>query len=214
MEIELQQAIERYNLDVPQESLDLLGKYCRMLWSINRQLNLTRHTDFDKFVSRDLVDTLELSKLIPDGVDVLDVGPGGGVPGIVLAVLRPDLNVTLAESVGKKSLALNDIASGLELEIEIYNARAETLLEDFRFDITTARAVGPLAKMCTWFLDVWPNVGRLLAIKGPRWKEEKAAADERKLLEGVELNVVAEYLTPGMDWNSYILELKAKAAPT
>ncbi len=213
MEPELIEAIKEHQLDVPDEALDALGKYCRMVWSINRELNLTRHTDFNKFVGRDLIDSIELSKLIPAGVDVLDVGPGGGVPGIILAILRPDLNITLVESVGKKTLALNDIASGLELEIEIYHARAEVLLEDFRFDVTTARAVGPLVKMCTWFAELWPNVGRLLAVKGPKWPEEKQVAEEKKLLENVDLKVVAEYPTAGMEWKSYILELKAKLAP-
>jgi 16S rRNA (guanine527-N7)-methyltransferase len=210
---QLEEAIARYQLSVPNESLAKLDGYCRLLWNINVTLNLTRHTDFDKFVSRDLVDTLELSKLIPENQKVLDVGSGGGVPGIVLAILRPDLEVTLTESVGKKSAALDQIAEGLGMDVQIYNCRAEDLLEDFRMDVTVARAVGPLSKICTWFGDCWLNVGRLLAVKGPKWAEERAAANEAKLLDKVQLSKVAEYRTPGAEWNSVILELKAKRAP-
>ena len=84
-----------------------LEQYCQLLWSRNRHLNLTRHTDYEKFVSRDLLDTMELSSLIPPSMEVLDVGSGGGVPGIVLSIIRPDLEITLAESVTKKAEALN-----------------------------------------------------------------------------------------------------------
>ena len=210
---ELEDTIARYDLVVPNESLAKLDGYCRLLWNINLTLNLTRHTDYDKFVSRDLVDTLELSKLIPEDQQLLDVGSGGGVPGVVLAILRPDLTLTLTESVGKKSAALDQIAEGLGMDLQIFNCRAEELLQDFRMDVTIARAVGPLTKICTWFDDCWLNVGRLLAIKGPKWPEEQAAANEEKLLNKVQLTKVAEYPTPGTEWNSVILELKAKRAP-
>ena len=178
-------------------------------------MNLTRHTDFDTFVSRDLVDTLELSKLIPVGPHrkpVLDVGSGGGVPGMVLAIIRPDLALTLSDSVKKKADALLEFAKVLELNIEICNERAESILADFRYDYTIARAVGPLHKICRWFDEHWPSVGQLLAIKGPRWPEEKAEAAELKLLTYVDLEKVAEYPTPGTEWNSVILRLSAKLA--
>ena len=131
------------------------------------------------------------------------------MPGIVLQIIRPDLEVTLSESVGKKAQALEEICNTIGLGLEIYNCRAEELLSDFRFDYTVARAVGPLSKICTWFAEVWPSVGRLLAIKGPKWVEEKDLAAEKGLLEKVDLRLVAEYPTPGTEWNSVILQLKA-----
>ena len=207
---ELQEAIDEFGLEVPDQSLPKLDGYCRLLWAINHSINLTRHTDFQKFVSRDLVDTLELSKLIGEGEEVLDIGSGGGVPGMVLAILRPDLKVVLTDSVGKKSRALDQIAEGIGLEIEIYNCRAEDLLEDIRVDVTTARAVGPLVKICRWLENSWLHAGRLLAVKGPKWPEEKAAASEAGLLKKISVEKIAEYPTPGTDWNSVILELKLK----
>ncbi|MEM7454775.1 MAG: 16S rRNA (guanine(527)-N(7))-methyltransferase RsmG [Planctomycetota bacterium] len=207
---ELQEAIAEFGLEVPEHSLPKLDGYCRLLWAINHSINLTRHTDFHKFVSRDLVDTLELSRLIGEGEEVLDIGSGGGVPGMVLAILRPDLKITLTDSVGKKSRALDQIAEGIGLEIEIYNCRAEELLEDIRVDVTTARAVGPMIMICRWLEDSWLHAGRLLAIKGPKWVEEEAVAREAGLMKKIQVEKVAEYLTPGTDWNSVILELKLK----
>ena len=190
--------------------LNKVRQYCVLLWVKNEQMNLTRHTTWDQFVSRDLVDTLQLSALIPSGSLVLDVGSGGGVPGLLLAILRPDLKLTLTESVGKKAVALGEFTSALELDVEIYNERAETVLEDFRFDVTIARAVGPLIKICRWFEEHWPSVGRLLAIKGPKWQEELDEAKTANLTRGIEITMLKEYSTPTTEWNSVILEVSAK----
>lgn len=205
----LKKTIDMFEIEVPGPAYAPLKHYCQQLWEINKTLNLTRHTTYEKFVTRDLLDSVELSKLIPTGKEVLDVGSGGGVPGIVLAILRPDLQMTLTESVGKKAAALGEIAESLGLKVEIYQCRAEELLEDFRYDFTTARAVGPLKKIATWFADVWPSVGKLLAVKGPKWIDEKAEADELGLFKRVDLRVAAEYEVPGVEWKSVILQLKA-----
>jgi 16S rRNA (guanine527-N7)-methyltransferase len=205
----LKKTIEMFELEVPNEAYPKLKHYCQVLWEINQDLNLTRHTSYELFVTRDLLDTIELSKLIPEGKEVLDVGSGGGVPGMILAILRPDLKVSLTDSVGKKAAALGEIADHVGLSLEIYQCRAEELLEDFRYDYTTARAVGPLKKMGTWFADCWPSLGRLLAVKGPKWVDEKAEADELGLFNKVDIRVVAQYDVPGVDWQSVILQLKA-----
>ncbi len=105
-----------------------MDQYCRLLWDWNEKLNLTRHSGYEKFVARDLVDTLEFSKIVAQGERVLDVGTGGGVPGIVLALIRPDVHVTLAESVGKKARAVEDIARALGLASPVHHGRAEELL--------------------------------------------------------------------------------------
>lgn len=208
---ELKEQIEALELPVPDDSIcKRLSQYCDALWKANETVNLTRHTTVEKFVSRDLVDTIQVSRLIPEGRQVLDMGSGGGVPGMVLAILRPDLEVTLTESVGKKAVALEAIAKEIKLESEIYNSRAEKLLEDFSYDFTTVRAVGAIHKICTWLDGVWNSAGKVLAIKGPNWKNERSEAAEKGLLKKIEIEVVAEYPSPGADWNSYILQLSAK----
>lgn len=204
----LKKTLDQYEIEVSDEAYPLLKHYCHALWEINKEFNLTRHTSYEKFVTRDLVDSIELAKLIQEGAEVLDVGSGGGVPGMLLAILRPDLRVALTDSVGKKANALGQIAEHLNLPVEVYRCRAEDLLEDFRYDVTTARAVGPLKKFGIWFADVWPSVGRLLAIKGPKWVEEQAAAEEEGLLKGIQIKVLSEYDVPGLEWKSVILELR------
>lgn len=203
-------ALERYGLALPEDQVAQLDRYCRLLWDWNTKLNLTRHTDYDKFAGRDLLDSLQLSRLLAPGEEVLDVGSGGGVPGLVLAIVRPDLQVALAESVAKKARVLDTLVGALDLAVTVYHSRAEDVLEDFRFDSLVARAVGPLWKMCQWFAPHWHDFGRLLAIKGPRWAEERHEARQRGLLQNVELRKAASYHMPGTDSESVILQLWAK----
>ena len=206
----LQQALDRYQMDFPEDQVAQLQQYCQLLWQWNTRLNLTRHTTHDKFVSRDVLDSVELSRLLTGGEEVLDVGTGGGVPGIVLAILRPDLTVSLSESVGKKAKVVESIISDLDLPVAVYHDRAENVLEDLRFDTLVARAVGPLWKMCKWFRPHWRSFGSLLAIKGPRWTEERQEARARGLLNGVEMRRVASYPMPGTHSESVILKLQAR----
>ena len=210
---EISELIDKHNLEIAPECHQQLVTFCHSVWQYNKQLNLTRHTDYEKFVTRDLVDTWQVSRLLKENEQILDVGTGGGVPGLVLKIIRPDLRIACAESVKKKALALSEIASTANIEVEIYDCRAESLLEDFRFDATTARAVGPLWKICSWFNEHWVTMGRLLAIKGPKWPEEKTEAEEKGLLENVQVAVASQYPTPGTDWESTILKLWAKGAP-
>ncbi len=203
----LQEAMQKYDIQLPDEQLGRVDQFRQLLWQWNQKINLTRHTDFDAFVSRDLVDSLQLAQLLAPREEVLDVGSGGGVPGVMLAIVRPDLDMTLCESIQKKARVLVSIVSELKLPAAIQHSRAESLLEDFRFDTVVARAIGPLWKICTWFQPHWNSVGRLLLIKGPRWPEERAAARERGLLQALELRRVAHYPMAGTSSESVILQL-------
>src|SRR5690606_36034619 len=150
-----------------------------------------RHTDYDRFVARDVVDSLTVAELLEQGEHVLDLGTGGGVPGIILAIVRPDLHVTLSDSVAKKAAAVQDIVASLGLPIRVEHARGEALLApearggrrkgpaDKRFDTIVVRAVARLEKLLTWLAPHWDQFGRLLAIKGPAWVEERYVARQR-----------------------------------
>lgn len=188
-----------------------LQRYCELLWAWNEKLNLTRHTTYELFVGRDLNDCLQLAKLLAPGESVLDVGSGGGVPGIVLAILRPDLEISVCESVGKKSAVLADLVEKLELPVPVYALRAEEAVIDERFDTLVARAVGPLWKILTWFGPHWSSFGRLLAVKGPRWVEERGEARHRGLLRGMELRRLVSYPMAGTESESVVLEICAKS---
>jgi 16S rRNA (guanine527-N7)-methyltransferase len=206
-------ALARYGLELPADQVAQLEKYCRLLWEWNEKLNLTRHTDFEKFVSRDCIDSMELSKLLHAGERVLDVGTGGGVPGIILAIVRPDLKVYLCESIAKKANVVAAIVDQLELPVTVYADRAEHVVPDHHFNALVARAVGPLWKITKWFAGRWNRFDRLLAVKGPKWVEERGEARHRGFMHEVELRRVAQYPMPGTDSESVVLKLWAQGRP-
>jgi 16S rRNA (guanine527-N7)-methyltransferase len=203
-------ALARHQIALEPEQVELLDKYCRLLWDWNTKLNLTRHTDYEKFVARDLADVLQLVPHLRQDEEVLDVGTGGGVPGVVLKILRPDLKITLCDSVRKKARTVESIVQELGLEIDVLPFRAEELLEDFRYDALVIRAVGPLWKLLAGFKPHWNSFRRMLVIKGPKWPEELAEARRRNLVRNLEIKTAAEYPLAGTDGNSVILKIWPK----
>jgi 16S rRNA (guanine527-N7)-methyltransferase len=206
----LAQALARHQIEVDDEQLASLDRYCRALWDFNTRLNLTRHTTYEKFVARDVADCVALEPLLDAGQRVLDVGTGGGVPGVVVAILRPDLEVSLCESVAKKAKAVQGIISAAGLALPVYHAPAQEVLPNHSFDTLIARAVAPLSKLLTWFEPHWESFERLLVIKGPNWIEERAEARAKGLLRNMELRKAASYPLAGTDAESVILSLRPK----
>lgn len=186
-------ALSSRSIELDESVVGPLQAYAEALWRWNENLNLTRHTSWDLFVARDLRDCLQLAPLLRSGEEILDLGSGNGIPGIPLAILRPDVEVALAESVAKRANALGEIVGELGLDVPVYGARGEELLEDFRFTTIVSRAVGSLAKFCRWISPHWQQVDRLLLIKGPKWIEERGEARHLGLLKGLDLRRVASY---------------------
>jgi len=193
--------------DLSPETWNGIAEYCLQIWSWNQSINLTRHTTPELFVKRDLLDAWHLSKLLEKDEEILDIGSGGGVPGILIAILRPDVQVTLCDSVAKKAKVLDRIVDHLKLEIPVYPISVQKVLEDFRYDSLTARGVGPLVRLCTWLQADWHKFRRLLAIKGPKWVEERGEARHKGVLKNIELRRVGGYLMPDTHSESTILQL-------
>jgi 16S rRNA (guanine527-N7)-methyltransferase len=206
----LSAALVRHGIELAPEQTQLLDRYCRLLWQWNEKLNLTRHTTYEKFVSRDVVDSLAFSRALAAGEDVLDVGTGGGVPGIVVAILRPDVSVSLCDSVGKKARVVEQIVRELGLTLPVHAVAAQSLLEDQFYDTLLVRAVAPLPKLLTWFSDRWGAFRRLLVLKGPAWIEERRQAREKGLMKRLQLRKLASYPLSGTQSESVLLEIKPK----
>lgn len=204
---DLATALREAGIELADEQIELLDQYRELLWKWNEQLNLTRHTTLEKFVTRDVVDSWELAKLLGNRERVLDIGTGGGVPGLVLAICRPDLRVSVCESVLKKAKVVEAIVVELGLSVSVYACRAEEVLELQTFDTLVARAVAALAKILRWLEPHWNAFDRLLLIKGCKWVEERGEARHVGLLKKLELRKAATYLTPRTDAESVILSI-------
>lgn len=208
----LADALTAHGIALELAQVDLLDRYRVALWRWNEQLNLTRHLTLEKFVGRDVVDSLELAKLIPQTRRVLDVGAGGGVPGLVMAICRPDLRIAVCDSMQKKARVLQAMVEELSLPVEVFNCRAEELLALRTFDTIVARAVAPLLKMLTWFAPHWAAFDELLLIKGRSWVDERGEARHRGLLKRLELRKAATYAMPGMVGESVVLSIRPRTA--
>jgi len=200
--------LSRHHIELADDQIATLDRYRAALWALNVQINLTRHTTLEKFVGRDVADSLAFSQHLETGERVLDVGTGGGVPGVILAIARPDLRIELCESVAKRAKAIGDIIRQAGLTVPVHHARAEALLENEVYDALVVRAVASLAKLLTWFNPRWNSIGRLLVLKGPAWTEERGEARHLGLLRDVQLRKVAEYPLPGTESQSVLLELR------
>ena len=206
----LAEVLSQRDISLPLGQIDQLAAYAGILWAWNDHINLTRHSDIERFVSRDVWDTWHLARCLSPDEEVLDVGSGGGTPGLVLAIIRPDLRVSVCETTGKKAGVLNDLVDRLQLPVPVYHGRAEEIIEEFRFDTLVARAVGPIVKIGRWFHGKWHLFHRLLLIKGPRWVDERGEARHRGVLNNVALRRIHHYPLIGTDSESVILELRRK----
>lgn len=203
-------ALARHAIELPEDRIELLARYSRALWSWNEKLNLTRHTDYERFVARDVVDTMALAEQLATGERVLDVGTGGGVPGVVLAIVRPDLKVAVCDSVAKKARAVGAIIESLDLSIPVIHAAAQEHLPHARYNTLVLRAVARLRKVLTWLEPHWDRFDRLLFIKGPSWTDERGEARHIGLMQNLELRRLKSYPMPGTDSESVVLEIKSR----
>jgi 16S rRNA (guanine527-N7)-methyltransferase len=207
-------ACERQGLAVPVAAIPRLTAYAARLWDWNEKLNLTRHTDVERFVTRDVGDAMGILPHLASGERVLDVGTGGGVPGVLLAILRADLRVELSESVGKRARAVAAILAEIGLSVPVHEGAGQELVArrpfgPRRFDTLVVRAVAPLVKLLGWFEPLAGSYGRLLVIKGPRWEAELAEARDRKLVRQVEVRRIAAWPLAGSEGETVLLEIRA-----
>ncbi len=195
----LQETLAKYEIEIPEPMVLQLERFCELQWAWNQKLNLTRHTTYEKFVTRDILDTLAISEFLAPEEQVLDVGTGGGVPGVLLGILRPDVEISVAECVAKKVNALIEIVDEMKLPVRIFGGLGQDILGNWKFHTLTFRAVASMKKILEWFRQDWDHFDRMLLVKGPRWVGERGEARHYNLLRGLALRKLKEYTIPGME---------------
>lgn len=198
----------QYGLNIENEKAEKLSRYIDLL--INAPLNLTSIKDFDQAVHKHAVDVL---LPVPNLCgEVLDAGTGGGVPGIIYAIVFP-VKVFLVDSTRKKIIWLQSIIRELEItNAETFCSRIEELGHDMRerFDVLTARALAELritAELCAAFCKI---NGKLLFYKGPKWQQEYKKAEHTLKVLGLELEDIKEYSLRTGEQRSLLIFRKLK----
>lgn len=182
-----------YQLELTESEIGRLSHFLDLLEAAGARMNLTAVRDRSEAWRRHVFDSLTLLPFLESSgaANMIDVGSGGGLPGIPLAICRPALPVTLLEATGKKGTYLVETAQALGLDqVTVLVDRAEVLGSPSGggrdgWDVVTARAVGPLPVLLELTLPLTRPDGYVLAIKGRRAPDEvKASAEALKVLGG------------------------------
>ena len=162
----LRQGLRQMELLVEEHSVNLLIAYINLLLQQNRTLNLTAIIDPLEAVTKHLLDSLSVAQDVPSG-KVVDVGSGGGCPGIPLAIIRPENQFILVESKNKKADFLNTTIQALKLKnTKVICQRAENIELTKKADAIVCRALGSIPYFISVAGHMLKKQGRLLAMKG------------------------------------------------
>ncbi len=229
----LAEGAQRLGLELSERQLDQFQLYYEMLVDWNSRMNLTAITEYEAVQVRHFLDSLTVGTALlnelapvggslppepPHGYSLIDVGTGAGFPGVPLKILWPELSLTLADSVGKKTSFLRELVAALGLDnVTVLTARAEELGQDKahrqRYSAATARAVAPLPVLCEYLLPLMKAGGLMLAPKkGNISPELEGAKKAAKVLGGGDLRL-HRFVLPGEDDARFVVAIK-KIAPT
>lgn len=211
---EIEIRLERNGIPCSPELPDKLYAYLTLLQDWNRRMDLTAVTDDTEMVDKHFIDSLTVLKndLIPENAALIDVGTGAGFPGLVLAMARPDLRVTLLDAQQKRLSFLKIVAETTHTDsVIMIHARAEdgARKKELReqFDVATARALAPLNVLCEYLLPYVKQGGRALCWKGPALTAEMESGRRAAHLLGGRMEMPVAVDIEGQDWEHSILPI-------
>ncbi|MFZ9986338.1 MAG: 16S rRNA (guanine(527)-N(7))-methyltransferase RsmG [Candidatus Nanopelagicales bacterium] len=161
-----------------------MGRYAALLASAGVERGLIGPREVPRLWDRHLLNCAVVVPMVPTDADVIDVGSGAGLPGIVWAIARPDLHVTCLEPLQRRATFLEEVVAELDLvsRVQVVRARAEDIVRgrgpvtSLRARVVTARAVAPLERLAGWTVPLVQSGGELIALKGRSAAEEVQAS--------------------------------------
>ncbi|MBN9109724.1 MAG: 16S rRNA (guanine(527)-N(7))-methyltransferase RsmG [Pseudonocardia sp.] len=159
------------------ERLPAAVRYAEHLATTGVERGLIGPRETERLWDRHILNCAVVKEVVPEGARVVDLGSGAGLPGIPLALARPDLHVVLVEPLARRVDWLTEVIEDLDLPIQVQRGRAEETEVRRRWegaDVVTARAVAPLARLAGWALPLLRRGGRLVAVKGASAEQEIA----------------------------------------
>ncbi|MBU5454874.1 16S rRNA (guanine(527)-N(7))-methyltransferase RsmG [Caproiciproducens sp. MSJ-32] len=202
-------------VDLSEEQYNQFIKYMKLLQEWNEKINLTAITEDEEIIKKHFIDCIKAfkSEAIKNAKNIIDIGTGAGFPGLPIAIMNPNAQVTLLDSLNKRINFLNLVIGELGLKnVVTIHSRAEdgARNKDLRekFDIATSRAVANMAVLSEFCLPYVRVNGYFVALKGPAIEEE--LKDGQKAIEvlGGELKSIIEVNIEGSDLNHNIVEIK------
>lgn len=210
---------EEFGLTLDETAINRLNVYGNMLVQWNEKMNLTAITEPEEVLYKHFLDCLLFFKNVEvkNNAKVIDVGTGAGFPGLVLKIVRPDIELTLMDGLNKRLTFLNAILSELNLTAETVHMRAEdggkNPLYRERYDIACARAVANLPVLCEYCIPFVKVGGQFVAMKGASAKDElDAASNAYKILGCEKPTIICETLREN-EARAFIISKKKSQTP-
>lgn len=215
----LKEYAENFGLQLDALALERIKDYTKLLLEVNKSLNLTAVTEMEEVLYKHWVDSLSLFSVIdpPQGGKFIDVGTGGGFPGVAVFIARPDLSVTLLDSTKKKLTFIESALEQLGLKAQIVHARAEEAAGNAcyreKYDLAVARAVAPLNRLTEYCLPFVRPGGHFVAMKGANAKAEMQEANTAIRILGGSLKEIKKLNLPLAGERNLILIEHSAPAP-
>ncbi|MFJ6617551.1 16S rRNA (guanine(527)-N(7))-methyltransferase RsmG [Kitasatospora sp. NPDC091335] len=196
------------------DRFDAAVRYTELLATAGVQRGLIGPREVPRLWDRHVLNCAVLAELLPSGITLCDVGSGAGLPGIPVALVRPDVSVTLLEPLLRRTTFLEEVVRELGLDnVTVLRGRAEEMVGKLAVDVVTARAVAPLERLAGWGMPLLRPHGQMLALKGDSAEQE--LADSRAglaKLGAVECNVIA--VGEGtLETSTRVVQVKAGESP-
>ena len=213
-----QRILEKWEIPFSSEQQEQFVTYYEMLVEKNKVMNLTAITEFDEVLDKHFLDSIALARYVDltTSISLIDLGTGAGFPGMPLKIMFPNLKVTLADSLNKRIVFLDEVIGELGLtDIQTVHARAEDLAHnpDYReqYDYCVSRAVANLSSLSEYCLPFVRIGGTFISYKSGEIEEELAAAKKAIFLLGGQFDQVIPFQLEGTDLNrSFVLINKDK----
>lgn len=201
-----------------EENLNLFETYYTELVEYNNKVNLTAITDPEGVAITHFVDSLTLLNAdLPQDIRLADIGAGAGFPSVPVKIFRPDIDVTLIDSLNKRIVFLEYLREKLGISYNAIHARAEEAgrKEDLResFDVVCARGVAKIYLLCEYCLPLLKKGGMLVAMKGPEPLEEIKEAKRAIQELGGKLEEVKSFILPDSSKRSLVIIRKISTTP-
>ena len=215
----LVEELKKLSVNLSEKQIKQFQIYYEMLIEKNKVMNLTAITEFDEVLEKHFLDSISLirAKNLNQTISVLDLGTGAGFPGIPLKIVFPELKVTLADSLNKRVLFLQEVIDTLELkDIEAIHGRAEDLARDKKyreqFDLCVSRAVANLSTLTEYCIPFVKLDGEFISYKSGDCEEEVTSAKSAIFLLGGKVKEIIKFEL-GESGRSFIVIEKVKGTP-
>lgn len=204
----LESGLDALCIKLTKEQQDNIINYLIILSKWNSVYNLTAIRDPKEMMTHHVLDSLSAVPAFTEAQNVLDVGSGGGLPGMILAICYPDKKISMIDTVSKKTAFLNQAKAELGLNnVTVYSARVESLQVNQPFDVITSRAFSELNNFVNWSQHLLAEGGRFIAMKGVHPQGEM-----ERLPEGWEVKEVRPLTVPGLDAERHLIFIQKTAA--